>query len=52
MKRDSAVALVVLGLLLTAQPFLYDGFGAAISIVPITLFALAMLYVALRSKPE
>ncbi len=52
MKRDNAIALVVLGLLLAAQPFLYDGFGAAISIVPIALFALVMLYIALRSKPE
>lgn len=52
MKKDNALALVLLALILAAQPFLYDGFGAAISIVPIALFAIIMLYIALRSKPE
>lgn len=52
MKRDNALALVVLCLLLVAQPFLFDGFGAAVSVIPIAVFAILLLYLALRSKPE
>ena len=50
MKRDSAIALAILCGLLVAQPFLHDGFGAAVSIAPIAAFAVVLLYLALRSK--
>lgn len=51
MKKDNAIAMAILCILLAMQPFLYDGFGSAISIIPIIGFALVMLYFALRTKP-
>lgn len=50
MKKDNAIAMAILCVLLAMQPFLYDGFGSAISIIPIIVFALVMLYFALRTK--
>jgi hypothetical protein len=48
MNKDNALALAILCVLLAAQPFLYTGYGSLVSIVPIALFAVAMLYFALR----